>query len=210
MTSRTTVRLALAAALTTNLAAFPAGAQSPEEFATRLLGREPGAGSTYACFLRRYDLAHLAAHPHQNVGSMNVLTVFKRDPTDASAAPQYDLRIGVRFRDDRRLSEIEGDCRALGAKGDAKGPVSIHCSVACDGGSIDLALKDNGSILVGIPAGARTSTPGVVEDETSDGPKKLHGGFGADDKLFRVNRADIRQCLELGEDKAEKTKMLRQ
>jgi hypothetical protein len=185
--------------------ALAAGATTPQEFAKRLLGHEPAKGVTYACFNRVYDPAHLASHPQQNTRAMAALVVYTIDPK-VTDEPQYDLRIGVNFRKSAHMLEVEGDCRALKPEDDPNGPVTAHCSVACDGGSLDVALKDNGSLLVTIPEGARTFTPGLdLEKE----PRRLHGGFGADDKLFRVDRADIRQCLELGADKQEKAKMLR-
>jgi hypothetical protein len=187
--------------------AFAAGAATPEEFAKRLLGRAPTKGATYACFNRVYDPAHLASHSRQNVRAMLVLIIYKIDPAAAAdESPQYDLRIGVNFRQRAHMVEVEGDCRALKPENDPNGPVAAHCSVACDGGSLDVALKDNGSVLVTIPEGARTFTPGLDEEKE---PRVLHGGFGADDKLFRVDRAEMRQCLELGADKQEKAEMLR-
>jgi hypothetical protein len=200
--------LVVAAALLAASAAAAAGAETADEFARRLLGREPVKGATYACFDRMYDPDHLASHPQQNVRSMVVLAIYIVDPKGEDQ-PRYDLRIGVNFRKTTHVAEVEGDCRALKPENDPNGPVTAHCSVACDGGRIDVALKDNGSILVTIPEGARTS------DESPDAPngpnvKALHGGFGADDKLFRVDRADLGKCLELAADKGEKTAMRRQ
>jgi hypothetical protein len=198
----TTLAFTLAAATAPALAA---GATTPQEFAKRLLGREPAKGVTYACFDRVYDSAHLASHPQQNTRAMAALVVYTID-SKVSDEPHYDLRIGVNFRKSAHMLEVEGDCRALKPDDDPNGAVTAHCSIACDGGSLDVALKDNGSLLVTIPDGARTFTPGLDDDKE---PRRLHGGFGADDKLFRVDRADIKQCLELGADKQEKAQMLR-
>jgi len=206
MTGLGGVRIAMVAgSVFAAAAATAAGVETPEDFAKKLLGREPVKGATYACFDRLYDAGHLASHPQQNVRAMVVLAIYIIDPAGEDA-PRYDLRIGVNFRKSAHMAEVEGDCRALKPENDSDGPVTAHCSVACDGGRIDVALKDNGSILVTIPDGARTS------DESPDGSnvRRLHGGFGADDKLFRVDRADLRQCLELGADKDEKTAMQRQ
>jgi hypothetical protein len=187
--------------------ALAAGAATPEEFARRLLGREPAKGSTYACFSRLYDVAHLAAHPQQNVREMIALVVYTVDPKEDQR--QYDLRLGVAFRKRAHMIQAEGDCRALKPENDPKGPVTAHCSVACDGGSVDVALKDNGSLLVTLPDGARMFTSDEGDKQGEADLKGLHGGFGADDKLFRVDRAEIKQCLELGADADEKAAMLR-
>jgi hypothetical protein len=189
--------------------ALSAGAATSEEFARRLLGREPARGATYACFNRLYDAAHLASHPQQNVRSMLALVVYTVDPKAADQPPQYDLRIGVVFRKRTHMVQAEGDCRALKPENDPNGPVTAHCSVACDGGSIDVALKDNGSLLVTLPDGARVWTSDESDKQGEADLKGLHGGFGADDKLFRVDRADIKQCLELGADAEEKANMTR-
>ena len=81
----------------------------------------------------------------------------------------------------------------------ASGPLSAHCSIACDGGSIEVALKNDGSIYVTIPEGARVWTPGAQGSVDGAG-----GAFGADDKLFRVDRAKLGQCLPLANGAEEK------
>ena len=187
--------------------ALAAGAATPEEFAKRLLGREPGKGSTYACFSRLYDPAHLTAHPQQNVREMIALVVYTKDPKEDQK--EYDLRLGVTFRKRTHMIQAQGDCRALKPENDPKGPVTAHCSVACDGGSIDVALKDNGSLLVTLPDGAHMFTSDEGDKQGEADLKGLHGGFGSDDKLFRVDRAEVKQCLELGADSDEKAAMLR-
>jgi hypothetical protein len=192
----------LLAALTTTawmphtvLAASPTSA---DEFTARLMGRPPGNGETVVCFSRVYDDAHLAAHPKQNVRSMVLkVSVGHDDPG------KYGLTIGVVFRHSKRPFETSGDCLNPEAQPDANGAFGVHCAVSCDGGSIGVALKDNGSVLVSIPDGARVWSPNANSDETQ------HGAFGEDDKIFRLDRADPRQCLSIADDASEKKLLLR-
>jgi hypothetical protein len=194
--------LALLAALALSAwptqAALAGPATSSEDFLTRLMGRAPGKGKTLACFNRVYDEPHLAAHPQQNVRAMTLLVAIDSENPDT-----YALRIGVNFRKQKHYFETEGDCIRLHPEGEAGGANVAHCGVACDGGSIDVALKDNGSVLLTIPDGARVWRPGAEDNDT------VHGAFGADDKLFRVDRTDLAQCLALAADKEEKAALRR-
>jgi len=168
-------------------------AMAAEDFTAKLMGRAPGKGKTIACFNRVYDEAHLAAHPQQNVRAMMLMVSMSADDPDA-----LDLRVGTNFRSRKILFQSEGNC----AKPEA-GSTSAHCSVACDGGKIDVALKDNGSVLLSIPDGARVWRPGAPDNDTE------RGAFAADDKLFRLDRAALNQCLPLAADKEEKAMLTR-
>jgi hypothetical protein len=178
--------------------AFAGPATSSQDFIKRLMGRAPGKGKTVACFNRVYDEAHLASHPQQNVRNMTLLIVM-----DSGNPDSYSLRIGVNFRNRKHYFETDGDCMSLHPEGEAGGAYAAHCGVACDGGSIDVALKDNGSVLLTIPDGARVWRPGADDNDT------VRGAFGADDKLFRVDRAELPQCLPLAADKDEKAALAR-
>ena len=59
-------------------------------------------------------------------------------------------------------------------------------------------------MLVGIPAGARLWKPGA--DNPDD---NVHGAFGPDDKLFRLDRAALGECLPLAVDKDERSRLTR-
>jgi hypothetical protein len=197
------VRCGLLAALAVSFwipsTAFAASATNSEDFTKRLMGRAPGKGVTYACFTRAYDEAHLAAHPKQNVRAMMLLV--KIDPEEGEA---YNLSIGVNFRSRKNLFETAGDCAAAPAEGDEGGGKTAHCSIPCDGGPIQIALKDNGSILLTIPDGARVWRPGSINSD-----ENIHGAFGEDDKLFRLDRANLSECAPEAVDKAEKAILLR-
>ena len=193
-------RQVLAAALMAALPVLATSAAGAEDFLTRLLGRAPGKGVSYACFTRAYDGAHLASHPQQNVRSMVLLVV-----VDSDSPGSYKLRIGAHFRSSKKgILETEGDCGVSSAESDAASPAGAHCSVACDGGSLDVALRDKNAVLLTVPDGARMWTPGA-DDTSSD----AHGAFGPDDKLFRLDRSSTSECAEQGEDATEKAKLKR-
>jgi hypothetical protein len=80
---------------------------------------------------------------------------------------------------------------------------AVHCSMGCEGEDIDVAVKDDKSVLVSIPDGAQLSGP----DFTAIGD---HGPqFGADDKIFRLDRASLVDCLPIVHDEKERGAILR-
>ncbi len=186
------------AALSAFVAAAPADA-AESGFITRFLGAEPSKSvDTFACFNRVYDPAHLAQHPQQNVKTMTLLAL-----VDPANPDEVQLRFGVTFRSRKGMLETNGGCVVLSGEGDAAASASVaHCNVDCDGGAIDVTLKTDGNVLVAIPAGARLWKPGA--DNPDD---NVHGAFGPDDKLFRLDRAALDQCLPLAADKNEQARL---
>jgi hypothetical protein len=154
---------------------------STPDVAKKLLG---ASSSANACFQRRYDPAHLATHPKQNVTSMLLLISTR---PEAEQAESHSANIGVKFRKRGPQFRVEGYC--------SKSAGGLDCAVACDGGAIDVVMTDGNSVLVKIPTGARVWEPG---HDTEDGP----GGktFGADDKTFRLDRVSLSECLSLAPD----------
>jgi hypothetical protein len=192
---------ALLAAFVLAGASLTARAQEPKEdeaFQQRLFGRALDSGQIHACFSRVYDTAHLAQHPRQNVRTM--LLLVKADSDDNQ--PRYELRLGVTFRKSGAHFESAGNCGSIHDTSDVGG-AAAHCGVDCDGGSIDVAIKDQKSVLVSIPYGARIWRAGSVND--SDRAKR----FGADDKAFRLDKVALTECLHLADDSKEKAAMRR-
>ena len=182
------------------LAAAPAEA-AESGFIARFLGAQPSkTADGFACFSRVYDPAHLAQHPQQNVKTMTLLAV-----VDPANPDEVQLRFGVTFRSRKGMLETNGGCAvASGEGGAALSLTTAHCNVDCDGGAIDVTLKTDGAVLVGIPAGARLWKPGA--DSPDD---NVHGAFGPDDKLFRLDRAALGECLPLAVDKDERARLTR-
>ena len=175
-------------------------AAEDKAFQTQLFGRTVDRESAFACFTRTYDPGHLASHPHQNVRTMKLLVAGRA----GSDTPSYGLRMDVTFRKSREHFTTGGSCGSLhdqSSPSDLK--PTVHCGVDCDGGNIDVSLRDAKSVLVGIPAGARISSNRDA-DELVDHSKR----FGSDDKVFRLDRAKVSECLGLADD-ADKPAMRR-
>ncbi|MDQ0394198.1 hypothetical protein [Labrys monachus] len=178
---------------------------APEDqaFQKQIFGHVLGAKPAHACFKRVYAAAHLARHPEQNVRTMTLLVTGKVEDPDQ---PSYTLGLGVTFRRSGTHFETAGDCGTIrdaasrGAKANA-----VTCGVDCDGGSIDVTLKDGATVLVAIPDGARIWKAGSDDDETGSERKR----FGADDRLFRLDRAPLGDCLPLAPDDDQKAAMER-
>ena len=65
-------------------------------------------------------------------------------------------------------------------------------------------MKNQSAILVEIPDSVRLFDPSA-SDEFADLPKGAR--FGADDRLFRLDRADLRDCLPVIYDEEIKAKV---
>jgi len=158
-----------------------------------IFGKEPGKAKAYACYTRFYDKAHLAAYPKQNTKDM---ILFVNSDFDPDLGRQYQLLIGVHFRKHAKQFEAYGSCSLSD-----DGTGNLHCGIDCDGGAIGVSVKDATSILVSIPEGARTWDP-----ETDDDPP-ANARFGADDKLFRLDRANLKDCLPVIGDETIKAEI---
>jgi hypothetical protein len=174
------------------LAASCAGADAANDGDIALFGRDPGNKTAFACYTRHYDPAHLAGHPKQNVVDM---TLFVNSYVDGER--QYLLSIGVRFRAAPNLFEVEGGCNKS-----ADGKNTLGCGIDCDGGHIDIRVKDANAILVSIPDGAATWDPESENEPPED------ARFGLDDKLFRLDRTTLTDCLPIIYDEEAKAAIL--
>jgi hypothetical protein len=184
----------------TNLAARAQDAKEDEAFQQRLFGRTTDGKQIHACFSRVYDAAHLAQHPRQNVRTMQLLAVANGEEDK----PKYELRLGITFRKSGSHYETSGDCGSIHDTSDVGGTAGVaHCGVDCDGGRLDVAMKDAKSVLVTIPAGVRIWRAGSIND--SDKSKR----FGADDKVFRLDRTALTDCLHFADDAQEKALLRR-
>ena len=179
MNCRVIAPVACTAALLTLSSVAAAFAGSDSDLA--LFGKDPGKDKVFACFTRQYDAAHLTGHPRQNVTGMMLLV---NSYVDDDGARLYELEIGVQFRKQAKLFQLSGVCDPL-----TRGKTALSCGFDCDGGHIDVRVKDAQSILVSIPDGARTWDP------TSAAEPPAGARFGTDDKLFRLDRASLRDCL---------------
>ena len=195
-------------------------------FDARLFAAVPGYApgkKTYACFVRHYDADHLARHPKQKVSAM-LLLVTAEIPPDEKVL-NYSFRLGVSYRQRPGDFDSSGYCshaRATGAgqetgketsketskeTGKETGQeigqeigkeIRFDCSVDCEGGGIGIAMsKDDQSAIIRLE---RITIWQRNKPDAEAGDALL---AGADDKIFRLDRAEVRDCAALVTNRKE-------
>ena len=156
---------------------------------------KPSGSKAYACFVRRYDPDHLARHPLQKVGAMKLLVTAEIPPEEKIT--NYSFRLGLKYRHRSGDFDSSGSCNHVVPE-DKGHEIRLGCGVDCDGGRIDVAMsKDDKSAMVRVER-VRIWQNSKPDEELSDA---LVGG--ADDKIFRLDRTDIRECASLVTDRKE-------
>ncbi len=143
-------------AAATSLAGNPAVADDGPDiaFAKRMFAGSAPKPKGYACFVRRYDAAHMAQHPLQKVTVMKLLITAEMVPDDKVL--EYSFRLGVNFRDRPGDFDSSGDCGHAAAtkvpdnaETEIPAGIDISCGVDCDGGGVTVSLANNdGSLIV--------------------------------------------------------------
>jgi hypothetical protein len=173
-----------------------------EEFVNRLFAGPVTKNKTYACFIRQYDAEHLARHPLQKVSAMELLVTAETVPE--SDGPSYSFRLGVRYRDKSGAFDSSGDCHHSAISADTDNEARLDCGVDCDGGGISIGLtKDYKATLIRLER-IRIWRNNKPEDDASDSLVA-----GADDKIFRLDRAGFEECRSLVTDRKELAAMRR-
>jgi hypothetical protein len=150
---------------------------------------------SYACFVRKYDAAHLAQHPLQKVSAMTLLLGAEVDPEDQSLG--YSFRLGVKFRNRPGDFDSSGSCGHADVTEDSKGKEQMSCGVDCDGGGIAVEMgKTDGAVLVRLES-IRIWRNNKPDDEG------LNLSGGADDRVFRLDRVPVEMCRSLVTDRKE-------
>jgi hypothetical protein len=178
--------------------------QADAAFAKRMFAGAVPKPKAYACFVRRYDAAHLAAHPLQKVSAMKLLITAEMVPDDKVF--DYSFRLGVTFRDRPGDFDSSGGC---GHAPTVKMPdaaqtvvpdgIDFECSVDCDGGGISVNLAHNDTALIVKPLERIRIWKGKNPDEAA--ATALNAG--ADDKIFRLDRVKPDECAPLITDRKE-------
>ena len=165
-----------------------------DAFDVRMFTKPPGK-KAYACFVRRYDPGHLARHPKQKVSAMKLL-VTAEIPSDENTT-NYSFRLGVKYRHRSGDFDSSGFCSHAVAE-DAGNEMRFGCGVDCDGGGIGVALsKDDKSAIIRLER-VRIWQNNKPDEEAGDSLVA-----GADDKIFRLDRIDTRECASLVTDRKE-------
>jgi hypothetical protein len=162
-------------------------------FDTRVFTGPVGVKS-YACFVRQYDADHLAQHPKQKVSAMKLLVAAEKPPGEPI---NYSFRLGIKYRHRSGNFDSSGYCNHTTAEASA-GEIRFGCGVDCEGGGIEVALsKDDTSAIVRLE---RITVWNRDKPDPEAGDALL---AGADDRIFRVDRAEASECAELVTDRKE-------
>jgi hypothetical protein len=165
-----------------------------DAFDTRMFAG-PTGNKTYACFVRTYDPDHLARHPKQKVSAMKLLMTAEI-PSDEKTY-NYSFRLGVKYRHRSGNFDSSGDCGHVVAE-DAGNEIRFGCGVDCDGGGIGVAVsKDDKSAII------RLDRVRIWQNNKPDDEAEESLVAGADDKIFRLDRIDTRECASLVTDRKE-------
>ncbi len=165
-----------------------------DAFDVRMFAKPPGK-KAYACFVRSYDPEHLARHPRQKVSAMKLLMTAEI-PSDENTA-NYSFRLGVEYRHRPGDFDSSGGCGHVIAE-HAGDEIRFGCGVDCDGGGIGVALsKDDKSAIIRLER-VRIWQNNKPDDDAGDSLVA-----GADDKIFRLDRVETRECASLVTDRKE-------
>jgi len=105
------------------------------------------------------------------------------------------FRLGVKYRSRKGDFDSSGFCGHVIAE-DAGNEIRMGCGVDCDGGGIGVALsKDDKAAIIRLER-VRIWQNNKPDDEAGD---ELVAG--ADDKIFRLDRADASECASLVTDR---------
>ena len=165
-------------------------ADDGDAYAKRLFADHFAAeGKSYACFVRRYDAAHLAKHPEQKVRAMKLLVSAEIVPEDKKR--NYSFQLGVEFRGQKDKFTTSGDCGHASSFEESADKLHIGCGVDCDGGgiSIEMASADKATIV-------RLNEVAIWNSNKPDDERSSLSG-GADDRMFRLDRANLDACRSL-------------
>jgi len=165
------------------------------EFDKRMFAVPFGPKTTYACFVRTYDAEHLARHPKQKVAAMKFLVTAENVGEDKTVS--YSFRLGVRYRHRPGNFDSSGSCSHVFAEDTGK-EVRLGCGVACEGGGLEAAMsKDDKSAVI------RLERIRIWQNNKPDDDAEDALVAGADDKIFRLDRADNKECASLVTDRKE-------
>jgi hypothetical protein len=153
----------------------------------------PIGDKAVACFVRSYDTRHLAQHPKQKISTMKLLLTAENKPDEPTS---YAYKAGVQFRSRPGNFDGGGSCGHM-VDENGKKEIRFTCDADCGGAGLEIAMsKDNKSAILHLNVIA------VWDRKHPDGDAESLGG-GADDKVLRLDRVDIKECAELMIDHKE-------
>jgi hypothetical protein len=170
----------------------------------RVFGAPMSGGKQSVCFVRTYDAAHLAAHPKQKVRQMILLLGRETHPEATEGeGPMFTFSVGFRLKGEASRLESSGSCSSARETGGDEVSARIGCGVDCDGGGLNLQLSNDSKSLRVEMERIRVYGPGERDSDDDEEAMGREMSGGADDRVFRLDRASLRDCLPLITDKQQ-------
>jgi len=167
------------------------------EFLTHLVGHLYRQGESFGCFSRRYEEAHFAAHPGQQVIFAKALIdayFTERWAPNGYEGYMYQVSLAFKFRGREETLTGVAEC------GDGRPKDSLSGGASCamvEGTTSHLALDGDDVLVMRIPGGADLWAPGPKTQRADT----VKNPFGLDDAEFRLVRTDLKQCEDLAFDR---------
>lgn len=145
-----------------------------------------------ACYVRAYDAAHLKQHPKQTVTQMLFRLRYvdhRKDRSDPVDQRNYYFTLAAKQRGRAKLLRADGECSPAAG--------GFRCIVECDGGGVDVTQDlSTKTLLIDLTGlGRIRMTQGC--DEETEGVELTPG---ADDRSFRLSRADAKACAAIAKE----------
>jgi hypothetical protein len=154
-----------------------------------------------ACFVRRYDRAHMAAHPRQTVADMMLLV--SRESYRDGPGLRYQFQLSMHFAHRKGRFESSSDCSQRATGENQESPATrIFCPIACDGGDIAVTPSLDSRTALAQVDHLRVWRPGSQFEGMADGAIE-----GDEDKALLLERVELSACAPLLPE-AERVKML--
>jgi hypothetical protein len=189
------MRRAMLLALCAVMLASPARAEEAEPW-KKMRVFVPPTPAAKACYVRRFDAKHLAAHPKQRVAEMTLLVrvvgydengdKWILDPAGKFERVDYQWAFTVTQRGQKPL-KTNGTC--LDDK-DVPDQKDAFCNVGCDGGGFTLKPVAGSDAVT-------FRTDGIRISECDAGKNAVYFRPGADDKVVRLEKVKPEQCAAL-------------
>ena len=132
----------------------------------------------------------------------DIVRIFGRDPGTGAAHACF-VRHYTKAHLKTHPDQMAGSCSV-----DTEGKTTLGCGIDCDGGHLGVRVKNETSLLVEIPESVRLFDPSE-NDDAPDAELPKGARFGADDKLFRLDRTALKDCTAVIYDDEVKAKVLK-
>ena len=157
----------------------------------------PIGQKTSACFVRRYDASHLAQHPKQKVSAMKLLVTAENPPEEEDH--QLFLQPRRQISRPRRQFRLQRLLQPHRRRRTARKSVSAAVSIATAAASMWRWRRTTNRRS----SGCERIVLWERKKPDEDAERRLKAG--TDDKIFRVDRVDVRECAEL-DDRSPRTR----